>query len=311
MLLFVIWKLCRISISSQHRKPAWLPWAWEAHFYHGIAYCRLSTNQSLLQKSEFDDVVNRLCADIRNPLPLVDDARDYIFSITNGHPGAVDAFIETLTKVCLVCIPALSLEAYPCLLVVSHGDQVSRNHRGGQPHYIGFEWRGKAIQISSAFEFWAVFPPSDLSDEAAQVLRYTLANQSIPLNHDDPGIESCYENGWLHSEPLDERSKGVVCIFPSKLHMKWVFLFLTPELFSWLKQTDLSNITLLAIFSPFHSINFRLLQLWQQPFWRNFRRELCYRQQGWALVVKWYPLNLVSKTSFIECCKQFLGFLQR
>lgn len=56
-------------------------------------------------KTEFDDVVNRLCADIRNPLPLADDARDYIFSITNGHPGAVDAFIETLTKVCLVYIP--------------------------------------------------------------------------------------------------------------------------------------------------------------------------------------------------------------
>lgn len=72
--------------------------------------------------------------------------------------------------------------------------------------------------LRSSFE--RSFPPSELGDEAAQVLRYTLANQSIPLNHDDPGIESCYENGWLHSEPLDERSKDVVCIFPSKLHMK-------------------------------------------------------------------------------------------
>lgn len=54
-------------------------------------------------KTEFDDAVRRLCADIRHPLPLADDARDYIFRLTNGHPGAVSGFIEALTKVrCIV-----------------------------------------------------------------------------------------------------------------------------------------------------------------------------------------------------------------
>lgn len=72
--------------------------------------------------------------------------------------------------------------------------------------------------LRSSFE--RSFPPNDLDDEAAQALRYTLANQRVILDHDDPGIESCYKNGWLHSEPLDERAKNVVCIFPSSLHMK-------------------------------------------------------------------------------------------
>lgn len=53
-------------------------------------------------KPEFDDAVRRLCADIRHPLPLADDARDYIFRLTDGHPGAVSGFIEALTKVCCI-----------------------------------------------------------------------------------------------------------------------------------------------------------------------------------------------------------------
>ena len=64
------------------------------------------------------------------------------------------------------------------------------------------------------------FPPDDLDGEAAHALRCTLANKSIPLDHDDPGIELCYKNGWLHSEPIDRRAKHAVCIFPSNLHMK-------------------------------------------------------------------------------------------
>lgn len=50
-------------------------------------------------RAEFDDVVRRLCTDIRRPLPLDDGARDYIFDLTNGHPGAVEAVIDILKRV--------------------------------------------------------------------------------------------------------------------------------------------------------------------------------------------------------------------
>lgn len=72
--------------------------------------------------------------------------------------------------------------------------------------------------LHSSFE--RSFPPNDLEGEAAHAIRRTLANQNIPLDHDDPGIESCYKNGWLHSEPIDTQAKHAVCIFPSNLHMK-------------------------------------------------------------------------------------------
>lgn len=50
-------------------------------------------------RNEFDDVLQRICTDSRRPLPLHPDAADYIFSLTNGHPGAVDSVLGMIQKV--------------------------------------------------------------------------------------------------------------------------------------------------------------------------------------------------------------------
>ena len=85
-------------------------------------------------KSEFDDAVRRQCADVRNPLPLAEDARDYIFKLTNGHPGAVGAMIETLTRVCCIIFLVWLKKLIGRLSGVSRRDQVSKNNCGDQPH---------------------------------------------------------------------------------------------------------------------------------------------------------------------------------
>lgn len=51
-------------------------------------------------RSEFDDVSKRKCGDPRRPLPLSPDATEYIFHLTNGHPGAVEGVLEMVEKVC-------------------------------------------------------------------------------------------------------------------------------------------------------------------------------------------------------------------
>lgn len=50
-------------------------------------------------REEFDDVINRICNDLRCPLRLHHNAYDYIFSLTNGQPGAVDGILKMLQKV--------------------------------------------------------------------------------------------------------------------------------------------------------------------------------------------------------------------
>jgi len=48
---------------------------------------------------EFEDVLRRYCADPRHKLPLDKDARTYLYSITNGHPGAVISMLYYLYEV--------------------------------------------------------------------------------------------------------------------------------------------------------------------------------------------------------------------
>lgn len=48
---------------------------------------------------EFEDVLEKYCADPRHTLPLEKAARTYLYEITNGHPGAVISMLHYLYKV--------------------------------------------------------------------------------------------------------------------------------------------------------------------------------------------------------------------
>lgn len=64
------------------------------------------------------------------------------------------------------------------------------------------------------------FVPKNVSPEVAQVLRDVLVNGSIPRDLENKAILQCYQNGWLHSEPLDAGAINIVCVFPTNLHAK-------------------------------------------------------------------------------------------
>jgi hypothetical protein len=50
-------------------------------------------------KAEFEDVLTRYCAHPGHKLPLEKAARTYLYSITNGHPGAVISMLLYLYRV--------------------------------------------------------------------------------------------------------------------------------------------------------------------------------------------------------------------
>jgi hypothetical protein len=54
-------------------------------------------------REEFEDVVNRRCSDPTNKFELDSAARKYLYSITNGHPGATDALLTFIFMVCMSC----------------------------------------------------------------------------------------------------------------------------------------------------------------------------------------------------------------
>ena len=71
------------------------------------------------------------------------------------------------------------------------------------------------------------FPqPDDLTPDAVKALRTTLLNGSIPWDLEDAGVNLCYKTGSLHSEPRNYRASEseVVCVIPSKIHAKYVYV---------------------------------------------------------------------------------------
>lgn len=52
-------------------------------------------------QEEFEDVVNRACLDPTKTFALDPAAREYLYSITNGHPGATTALLEFTFLVCI------------------------------------------------------------------------------------------------------------------------------------------------------------------------------------------------------------------
>ncbi|KAI7968161.1 hypothetical protein EIK77_010331 [Talaromyces pinophilus] len=50
-------------------------------------------------REEFDDVLQRKRCDQKRPVPLDSNAADYLFHLTNGHPGAVEAVLAMIHKV--------------------------------------------------------------------------------------------------------------------------------------------------------------------------------------------------------------------
>jgi hypothetical protein len=54
-------------------------------------------------REEFEDVVSRRCSDPTNKFELDSAARKYLYSITNGHPGATDALLTFIFMVCMSC----------------------------------------------------------------------------------------------------------------------------------------------------------------------------------------------------------------
>jgi hypothetical protein len=54
-------------------------------------------------REEFEDVASRICSDPTARFELDPAAREYLYSITNGHPGATEALLNFSFEVCMSC----------------------------------------------------------------------------------------------------------------------------------------------------------------------------------------------------------------
>ena len=50
-------------------------------------------------REEFDDAVGRQCGRTPDPVPLATDAIEFIWGLSQGHPGAVNSLVNMASKV--------------------------------------------------------------------------------------------------------------------------------------------------------------------------------------------------------------------
>ncbi|KZN86626.1 hypothetical protein EN45_051600 [Penicillium chrysogenum] len=67
--------------------------------HHSVNHPILPKIALFYNREEFDDVISRYYQDDRSLLKLDDGASEYLFNLTNGHPGAVDGVLNMLQKV--------------------------------------------------------------------------------------------------------------------------------------------------------------------------------------------------------------------
>jgi hypothetical protein len=83
------------------------------------------------------------------------------------------------------------------------------------------------LERKEAFDFLAQTPVRrsfvnrrNLTPHAANILWKVLIEGSVPRNLNNEGVRTCYEQGWLHTEALDNEAMEIICVLPTNLHAK-------------------------------------------------------------------------------------------
>lgn len=177
-------------------------------------------------RDEFDDVLRRKRHVRGRPVALDSTAADYVFHLTNGHPGAVESILDMLQMVCLFeetfwfelgNTEIDKLQAFRSDFVHKRITAVTKEQVLTllDDEEKSFDYLRRTSSVGRSF-----VSRSHLTPSVVNALCEVLKNGSIRRNLEDEGIRQCYQMGWLHSEPLDYVCDEIVCVFPTRLHAK-------------------------------------------------------------------------------------------
>ncbi|ODM23379.1 hypothetical protein SI65_00968 [Aspergillus cristatus] len=153
-------------------------------------------------KEEFRDVVSRLLTfHYEETFNFDECALEYIFAVTNGHPGAVTSIVDVI------------YEAYRHDIKHEHIRTLTEDH------VIWFlEDTATVFKLLRTRPINRSFPDiSRATNGNAVTLSKITEEGSIPFDINDASIKFCYQNGWIHRVALDD---GDVAVLPSRLHEK-------------------------------------------------------------------------------------------
>ncbi|ODM16358.1 hypothetical protein SI65_08358 [Aspergillus cristatus] len=155
-------------------------------------------------KEEFKDVVSRLIKYLyKQQFSFDEDALDYIFVLSGGHPGAVESLVNVI------------FQNYRH--DIKHG--IIRTLT--EDHVIWFlEDTATVFDKLSRESVNHSFPRIERStSKISNILNKITEEGSVPFNLNDADIRFCYQNGWIHRVALDGDD---IAVLPSRLHEKYI-----------------------------------------------------------------------------------------
>ncbi|OJJ47655.1 hypothetical protein ASPZODRAFT_165779, partial [Penicilliopsis zonata CBS 506.65] len=197
-------------------------------------------------RSEFDDnVFRRIQYLYTEEFTLHKEASDYLFSLTNGHPGAVDGMLSYIYEVYRSKIKheGLSVITKQHVVFSLENEEKVWMYLKGCPVARSFARRPK------------------LTPDAANVLADILEQGSISWD-DRPGMMACFVNGWIHKLIVNETPNSLeeeIAVLPSRLHEKWVERYIShrrkplPERYGTLRELCLDILNQFSVISLQHS----------------------------------------------------------
>ncbi|ODM21276.1 hypothetical protein SI65_04329 [Aspergillus cristatus] len=159
-------------------------------------------------KEEFRDVVSRsiprsIPSKIREKFTFDEGAQDYIFAVSNGHPGAVRSILSALFE------------------VYRHDIKHGHIRTLTEDHVIWFlEDTATVFQKLSTQPVNRSFPKiPEATDGISDMLNKITEEGSIPFDINDASIKFCYQKGWIHRVALGGHD---IAVLPSRLHEKYI-----------------------------------------------------------------------------------------
>ncbi|BCR89602.1 ATP-binding protein [Aspergillus chevalieri] len=157
-------------------------------------------------KEEFKDVVSRLIRFLskqKEKFNFDEDALDYIFVLSGGHPGAVESLVNVI------------FENYRRDIKHKHLRTLTEDH------VIWFlEDTARVFDKLSRESVDRSFPRIErCTSEVSNILNKITEEGSVPFDLNDADIRFCYQNGWIHRVALDGDD---IAVLPSRLHEKYI-----------------------------------------------------------------------------------------
>ncbi|KAL2852518.1 hypothetical protein BJY01DRAFT_91992 [Aspergillus pseudoustus] len=183
-------------------------------------------------KNEFVDAIQKICQDhntFHYGFGLNATATEYLFTLTNGHPGGLRSLLE------YIFAKFRNSLKHHKPTDPAHNEHHMRtgehftNNRGEvtEEGVIGCLKDDRDVfRVLKSSQVYRSFAQGESlnNKEVLAVLLQVLNEGSIEVGGDlAEGKEMCYVNAWLHKSAIQNDRKGKeVYVYPSRLHEKWV-----------------------------------------------------------------------------------------